>query len=103
MAELLLLADPKHFQTNTDGVSLAFDFDSIADLRSWLHLAGLTDPDMLTAERTGTTDDGRPYRTMYAYPTWHGWEIYAYAKEYTSGPALAPATVDRLSALAVEG
>ncbi|MFB9851060.1 hypothetical protein ACFFMR_11775 [Micromonospora andamanensis] len=103
MAELLLLADPKHIHTHGDGVSLAFDFDRIAELRSWLHLAGLNDPDMLTAERTGTTDDGRPYESMHAYPTWHGWEIYAYAKEYTTGPDLDPATVDRLSALAVAG
>ncbi|WP_433533694.1 hypothetical protein ACQPYA_30700 [Micromonospora sp. CA-263727] len=101
MAELLLFADPTGIRVHTDGVSLAVDFDSIAELRSWLHLAGLNDPDLLTAERESTDDDGRHRRTMNAYPTWHGWEIYAHAVDYTTSPDLAPATVARLAALAV--
>ncbi|MEV6694183.1 hypothetical protein AB0M35_22190 [Micromonospora sp. NPDC051196] len=101
MAEILLLADPAEIRTHTDGVALAVSFDRIAELRSWLHLAGLNTPDTLTAEHTGTTDDGRPWQVMYAYPTLHGWEIYAHAKEYTTGPDLDPTTIDRLTALAV--
>ncbi|MBO4159301.1 hypothetical protein [Micromonospora antibiotica] len=102
MAELILLADPTFIRVHTPGVSLSVTFDSIADLKSWLHLAGLNDPDMLTGEHDGTADDGRPYRSMNAYPTWHGWEFYASAREYTdtAGP-LDPSTADRLAALAV--
>ncbi|MBO4207944.1 hypothetical protein [Micromonospora echinofusca] len=102
MAELLLLANPNMIRTHGDGMSLSVDFDSIADLRSWLRLAGLDSPDLLTGERNGTTDDGRPYRRMNAYPTWHGWEIYASAKDYTDASPLDPTTTDRLTALTVE-
>ncbi|EEP74270.1 hypothetical protein MCAG_04597 [Micromonospora sp. ATCC 39149] len=101
MAELILLANPTEIRFRSDGTSVAVDFDSIADLKSWLHLAGLNDPDMLTGEHDGTTDDGRPYRQMNAYPTWHGWEFYASATEYTDAPALDASTADRLAALAV--
>ncbi|WP_431974045.1 hypothetical protein [Micromonospora haikouensis] len=101
MAELILLTNPTAIRVHTPGVSLAVDFDSIAALKSWLHLAGLNDPDMLTGEHTGTTDDGRPYRQMTAYPTWHGWEFYALATDYTDTPALDASTADRLAALAV--
>ncbi|WP_328349001.1 hypothetical protein [Micromonospora sp. NBC_00421] len=102
MAELVLLADPIAIHFHSDGTSLAVDFHSIAALTSWLHLAGLNDPDLLTAESTGTTDDGRAYRRMNAYPTWHGWEFYAFATEYTdpAGP-LDESTANRLAALAV--
>lgn len=102
MAELLLLANPSTIRVHTPDVSLSVTFDSIAELQSWLHLAGLHDPDMLTGEHEGTTDDGRPYRSMNAYPTWHGWEFYAHAADYTdTTPQLDPATADRLAALAV--
>lgn len=103
MAELLLLASPTAIRTRGDGISLDVDFDSIAELRSWLHLAGLNSPDLLTSkECQGTGSDGRPYRALNAYPTWHGWEVYAHAIEYTdSAGHLDPSTVDRLTALAV--
>jgi hypothetical protein len=104
MAELLLLADPTGIQVRPDGVSLYVTFDSIGALRSWLSLTGLDGPDLLTGEHEGTRDDGRPYRSMHAYPTWHGWEIYAHASEYTdTTPQLDPATADKLAALAVAG
>ena len=104
LAELLLLADPAEIRTHTEGVSLTFRFDSIAALRSWLHLAGLNSPDLLTSgERDGTDIDGRPCRTLNAYPTWHGWEIYASATDYTTAPDLDPATVEQLAAVAVTG
>ncbi|MEU7934312.1 hypothetical protein [Micromonospora echinofusca] len=103
MAELLLLSNPAAIRVHSTGVSLAVDFDSIAELKSWLHLAGLNDPDMLTGEHQGTTDDGRPYRQMNAYPTWHGWTFYATATDYTDGGAnLDAQTADELAALAVE-
>lgn len=102
MAELLLLASPATIRVHTPDVSLSVTFDSIAELESWLHLAGLNDPDMLTGEHEGTTDDGRAYRSMNAYPTWHGWEFYARATDYTDTPTpLDPATADKLAALAV--
>ncbi|WP_433233519.1 hypothetical protein ACQP2H_11480 [Micromonospora sp. CA-248260] len=102
MAELILLADPTDIRVHTPGVSLSVTFDSIAALKSWLHLAGLNDPDMLTGEHDGTTTDGRPYRQMNAYPTWHGWEFYATATEYTDPvEPLDSSTADRLAALAV--
>ncbi len=102
MAELLLLADPTAIRVRQDGESLAVDFDSIAELHSWLHLAGLNSPNLLIGDHEGTDDDGRPYRNMNAYPTWHGWKIYANAVEYTdAGKALDPSTADQLAALAV--
>ncbi|MEU1756979.1 hypothetical protein ABZ436_30595 [Micromonospora matsumotoense] len=102
MAELILLADPTDIRVHTSGESLSVTFDSIAALKSWLESAGLNDPDMLTAEHTDTTDDGRAYRRMTAYPTWHGWEFYASATDYTDpAPPLDASTADRLAALAV--
>ncbi|WP_212994000.1 hypothetical protein [Actinoplanes auranticolor] len=102
MAELLLLADPTAIRIRPDGESMAFDFDTIAELRSWLHLAGLDAPDLLTGRHDGTDDDGWPFRSMYAYPTWHGWKIYARAFEHTDTAApLDPHTADQLAALAV--
>lgn len=104
LAELLLLADPSDIRTRGDGVSIAIKFDRVAELKSWLEQTGLNDPDLLTGEHDGTTDDGRPYRSMNAYPTWHGWKIYAGATEYTDAPApLDPSTADQLAALAVGG
>lgn len=101
MAELLLLADPTDIRTRLDGVSLSVSFDRIAELRSWLHLAGLNHPNLLTGHSDGTDDDGRAYRSMTAYPTWHGWKVYAHAIEYTDADkALEPATADQLAALA---
>lgn len=103
MAELLLLASPATIRVHTPDVSLSVTFDSIAELKSWLHLAGLNDPDMLTSKHQGTSDDGRPYRSMNAFPTWHGWEFYAHAIDYTDGGAhLDAQTADQLAALAVE-
>ncbi|WP_433394439.1 hypothetical protein [Micromonospora sp. KLBMP9576] len=103
MAELLLLANPTAVRARGDGISLDVDFDSIAELRSWLHLAGLNSPDLLVSpERESTNADGRPYRALNAYPTWHGWEIYAHAVEYTdSGERLDAQTAEQLAALAV--
>ncbi|WP_433307821.1 hypothetical protein ACQP2F_41005 [Actinoplanes sp. CA-030573] len=104
MAELLLLADPTSMWVRPDGESMAIDFDSIAALQSWLHLAGLNNPDLLTGEHHGTDDDGRAYRSMAAYPTWHGWEIFAHAREYLDTAAvLAPDVADQLAGLAVAG
>lgn len=104
MAELLLLASPTTIRVHTPDVSLSVAFDSIAELKSWLHLAGLNDPDMLTGEHEGTTNDGRPYRSMNAYPTWRGWEFYASAREFTdSGGDLDAQTADGLAALVVAG
>lgn len=102
MAELLLLANPAGIHAREDGVSLSVDFDTIAELRSWLDVSGLNTPDLLTGEREGTYRDGRPYRAMNAYPTWHGWEIYANATETANtAPPLDPQTADQLAALAV--
>ncbi|WP_344170941.1 hypothetical protein [Pilimelia columellifera] len=100
MAELLLLANPSAVYVHTPGVSLSVTFDSIGELKSWLDLAGLNDPEMLTGEHDGTTDDGRAYRSMNAYPTWHGWEFYANATDYTDNTAqLDTATIEQLTAL----
>ena len=101
MAELLLLADPTAIRVRPDGESLSVDFDSIAALQSWLHLAGFNHPDLLTGKYENTDDDGRAYRAMNAYPTWHGWKVYASAIEYTdAGTTLDPGTADQLAALA---
>jgi hypothetical protein len=102
MAELLLMANPAGVRASEDEGSLSIDFDTIAELRSWLDASGLNAPDLLTGEREGTLPDGRPYRAMNAYPTWHGWEIFANAVEMTE-PAtpLDPQTADQLTALAV--
>lgn len=104
MAELLLMANPARIDAHEDKVSLAVNFDTIAELRSWLDASGLNTPDLLIGEREGTFRDGRPYRAMNAYPTWHGWEIYASATETTDpAPPLDPQTADQLTALAVTG
>ncbi|MEV6693191.1 hypothetical protein AB0M35_17140 [Micromonospora sp. NPDC051196] len=103
MAELILLANPTGIRVRGDGTSLDIDFDSIAELRAWLHLAGLDIPDVLISkEYEGTNAEGRPYRSLNAYPTWHGWEIFAHAVEYTdNGATLDTSTADQLAALAV--
>ena len=102
MAELLLLADPTDIRIHPDGVSLSVGFDRIAELRSWLHLAGLNAPDLLTGQCEGTDDDGRPFRSMTAYPDWHGWHVYASATEYTAAAqALDTEVADQLAVLAV--
>jgi hypothetical protein len=101
-AELLLMADPAEIRARSDGKSLAIDFDSAAELRSWLHLTGLNSADLLTGDHDGTTDDGRRYRLVTAYPTWHGWKIYASATEFTdAAPVLDPQTAGKLADLAV--
>lgn len=100
MAELLLMANPTSIHAHRDGSGLSVDFDSIAELRSWLDLAGLNSPDLLTREHDRTRD-GRPYRVMCAYPTWHGWDIYATATDYTTAAPLDSTTADQLAALAV--
>jgi hypothetical protein len=102
LAELLLLADPIEFRVRSDGESVAIDFDRVAELKSWLHLAGLNAADVLIGEHEGTDDDGRPYRSMNAYPTWHGWKIYAHAIEHIdTGMPLDAHTAEQLAALAV--
>jgi len=102
MAELLLLGDPTGVRVRLDGESLAIDFDSIAELRSWLRLAGLNVPDLLAGPiREGVDDAGRPYRAMSAFPDWHGWHIYAHATDYTdAAEPLEPHVADQLAALA---
>lgn len=102
MAQLLLLGDPTGIRTRLDGESLAIDFDSIAELRSWLHLAGLNTADLLSGPpHDGVDDAGRPYRAMSAFPDWHGWHIYAHATEYTDAAEPLEAHVaDQLAALA---
>ncbi len=104
MAALLLLANPSHIYVHTEGVALSVKFDSVADLKSWLNLAGLLEPDLLMSERQGTSDDGRPYLAVHAYPQWHGWEFYASAREFTDGRGdLDTQTAGGLAALAVTG
>ncbi|MDG4790004.1 hypothetical protein O7626_29470 [Micromonospora sp. WMMD1102] len=100
-AALLLLASPTEMRQRGDGISLAFEFDSIAEMRSWLDAAGLNTPDTLTGEHSGTTVTGRSYRELTAYPTWHGWKIYATATEYTDPSPLDEPTRDGLTALVV--
>jgi hypothetical protein len=100
MAELVLLADPSSIHSRGDEVSLSVEFDTVNALQSWLQVAGLNTPDLLTGEHEGTRND-RPYRSLAAYPTWHGWEIYATATEYADrGHRIEPDTADRLTALA---
>lgn len=100
LAELVLLADPAGFHAHSDGTALSIEFDTIAELQAWLAAAGLESPDLLTGVREGV-DDGRPYRSMHAYPNWHGWEIYASAVETGAAAApLDPEVADRLAAAA---
>lgn len=101
MAELLLLAAPTSIRVHRDDRSMAFTFATVAELRAWLDAADLNAPDLLTAERERVDDDGRTVRFMYAYPTWHGWEIYADAVEPVDVPPLDAATVTALTTLAV--
>ncbi|MFB6398043.1 hypothetical protein [Polymorphospora lycopeni] len=98
-AELLLLANPTEIRQAGDGQSLRVEFESIADLRSWLHAAGLNSDDLTTHEFTEVKDDGTPYRTLYAWPKWHGWKISAYATDRTDPGPLDTDTVDKLAAL----
>ncbi|WP_326549928.1 hypothetical protein [Micromonospora sp. NBC_01813] len=102
LAELLLLADPVAVRDRGDG-SLAVDFDSFAALRAWLAAAGLDGPDVMGHEYTYTNQaDGQPYRSLTAWPTWHGWEITARAVEPSADLApLDTDTADALTALAV--
>jgi hypothetical protein len=102
-AELLLLADPIGFSAQGDGISLTIDFATAADLRSWLHLADLNSPCLLITEHERTDHNGRAYRSLHAYPTWHGWDIYASAVEYPDTSPLDPPTLDQLGALAASG
>ncbi|MDG4768518.1 hypothetical protein O7632_31150 [Solwaraspora sp. WMMD406] len=100
MAALLLTGEPNTIRDRGDG-KLSVEFDSIADLRAWLTAAGLDTPDQLIGhEHVGTLTSGRPYRSLSAYPTWHGWEIYAHATEHTQPTALDTDTTDALTALA---
>ena len=100
MAELLLTSAPNTIRDMDEG-KLSISFDTIAELREWLTAAGLDSPDLLIGEHDGTRADGQPYRSLNAYPTWHGWEILAHAMEHPA--ALTPLdtdTTDRLTALA---
>ncbi|WTY53946.1 hypothetical protein OG617_12530 [Micromonospora sp. NBC_01412] len=100
MAELLLLAAPTSIRVHhDDDGSISITFAAIAELRAWLDGAGLNAPDLLTAEREHTDNDGRPVRSMHAYPTWHGWEIYADATEAIDVAPLDPETVTALTGL----
>ncbi|SCL39222.1 hypothetical protein GA0074692_5285 [Micromonospora pallida] len=101
MAELLLLAAPTGIRVHGDHASMAITFATVAELRTWLDAAGLNAPDLLTAERERTDSEGRPVRSMYAYPTWHGWEIYADATEAVDVSPLDASTVAALTDVAV--
>ena len=98
MAELLLTSAPNTIRDMGDG-KLSIDFDTIAEVRAWLTAVGLDSPDLLTGEHDGTATDGRPYRSFNAYPTWHGWSIYATATEYPTLLPLDADTTGRLTAL----
>jgi hypothetical protein len=101
-AEALLMADPSELEQR-DETSLRIEFDTITELRSWLAAAGLDTPDLLASETSHVTPDGRPYRSMHAYPTWHGWEIYAEARDYDDVAPLDEPTRDQLRELASTG
>jgi hypothetical protein len=104
-AALLLTTNPIELSQFGDRPALSITFDSITELRAWLTREGLDTPDLLTGEHTNTTQDGRSYRSLHAYPTWRGWEIYADARDYLDAPALDEQTTTGLAdlaALAVE-
>nr|MDT0661929.1 hypothetical protein [Micromonospora sp. DSM 115978] len=104
MAALLLLASPERLQDHGDGsAKLSVTFDSIAELRAWLDDADLNTPDLLIVDRTLTDDNGRSYRSATAFPTWHGWEIFAYAREDIDPSPLDESTRDGLTALVSAG
>ncbi len=102
MAELLLLAAPTGIRVHSDGSSMAITFGSVTELRAWLDAAGLNAPNLLISERERVNNDGRPVRSLNAYPTWHGWEIYADATDYLDATPLDTATADALAAVAVD-
>ena len=88
-AELLLTGSPSSIMAHADGTGLSVAFDSVADLYAWLDAAGLNTPGLLTGESTRTDpDDGHTWRTVNAYPTWHGWEIYARARDQVAAAPL---------------
>ena len=99
-AALLLAGSPTWMSVRSDGVSLHIEFATIAELRAWLASEGLDTPQVLAGEHDGTFEDGRRYRCMNAYPTWHGWKIYASATEHIDTTPLNKATRDGLTALA---
>lgn len=99
LAELVLLANPSEFRVHSSNdTALSVEFDTIAELQAWLVATGLDNLDVLTRLREGVDKDGRPTRTMVAYPIWHGWEIYASAVEQAAAP-LDPEVGDRLTEL----
>ncbi|MFY1649898.1 hypothetical protein ACN27J_03255 [Solwaraspora sp. WMMB762] len=99
MADLLLFAAPVGIEDIGDG-RLSVYFDTFAELREWLTAAGLDTPDLLTHHHNGrTADDGRRYQSLSAWPTWHGWEVFARAVEYPDLAALDVDTTDQLTAL----
>lgn len=100
-AEVLLLGNPSELRSRQDGVSLAVEFDTIAELRAWMTAAGLDIANVLIGDREGTLD-GRPYRAVHAYPTVHGWEIYASATERDE-LSLDVEVADRLTVLTEDG
>jgi hypothetical protein len=84
-----------------DTPAIAVDFDSVAELWEWLRLTGQDTPDLLTGESTYTSDqDGRTYRAVTAYPTWHGWKIYAHAQDPIGPPAIDQQSLAALSVIA---
>ena len=97
---VLLTGSPTQMRLRGDGVSLDIEFATIAELRAWLASAGLDTPQVLSGEHDGTFEDGRRYRSMNAYPTWHGWKIYASATEHIDTTPLDTKTRDGLTALA---
>ncbi|WFE27808.1 hypothetical protein O7623_00920 [Solwaraspora sp. WMMD791] len=98
MAALLLTGAPNTIRDLGDG-KLSVDFDTIADLRAWLTAAGLDTPGQ-PIEHQGTLTDGRPYRSLAAWPTWHGWKISAHAMEHPTTTPLDTDTTTALTALA---
>jgi hypothetical protein len=99
-AALLLTTNPIELSELRSHAALSVTFDSITELRAWLAREGLDTPDLLTGENTNTASDGRPYRSLHAYPTWHGWEIYADARDHLDAPPLDEQTTATLTDLA---
>lgn len=97
-AEVLLTAAPVELAQFRDGTpSLRIEFATIVELRAWLTAAGLAVP---TGEPHEWTDkDGQPRRSLTAYPTWHGWKIYAAADERVDVAPLSARTCTALERL----